>query len=167
VNPSACPYEEAVARAARSGLWNAALREHAAGCGICRETALVAGWLKAAVPLDGDDGPCPDPELIWLRSRSMEKESAIEKTLLPVRAVEAIGGFAALATAFAGLIFRGPDLIRGLPGAIASGRNAAAALFTGIEGASAVGAALAWPAIVLLIALWILVFITYPALSED
>ena len=167
MTPLTCSYEEATSRAARSGLWTEALQEHAAACRLCRDTAAIAAWLKAAADLDHGNGTIPDEELIWLRSRSVERDSAVEKTLWPVRAAELIGVAAALAAAAAGLLVRGPDLIRALPGAIIAGRDAATAWLAHTEAALPAVPALAWPVSILLLALIVFFSILDPVPSED
>ena len=167
MTPLTCSYEEAIARAARSGLWTEALQEHVAGCRLCRDTAAVAAWLKAAADLDDGSGTIPDEDLIWLRSRSIENDDAVEKTLWPVRAAETIGVAAALAAAAAGLLLRGPDLIRALPGAIASGRDVATAWLTNTEAALPAVPPLVWPVSIVLFALIVFFSILDPTPSED
>ncbi len=67
---SACRYEKEIVTAAREGRWTEALRDHAASCLGCAETALVVAAL--AEDIDAmvlDDSPLPDPKIIWIRSR--------------------------------------------------------------------------------------------------
>ena len=167
MTPPTCSYEEAIARAARSGLWTDTLQEHAAGCRLCRDTAAVAAWLKAAADLDDGNGTIPDEELIWFRSRLIEHDAAVERTLWPVRAAGTIGVAAALAAAAAGFLLRGPDLIHALPGAIASGRDVATAWLTNTEAALPAVPALAWPVSIVLLALIVFFSILGPVPSED
>ena len=65
-----CTYEIDVAAAARHGGWTDALRDHAASCLDCAETALVVSALtEDADGLVLDDSPLPDPRIIWIKSR--------------------------------------------------------------------------------------------------
>ena len=163
----ACPYESSVSRAVRSGHWSEALREHAAACRACRETAAVAGWLQAADRAGRSGVSALDPELIWLQSRSIERDTAVDKTLLPVRLVEAIGGLAAFALLVAGLMVQGPEAVRALSGAITSGQDGAAALLAGTWSPSLHIAPLASPAFIAFLAIFAVLAATYPLLSED
>jgi len=70
-----CPYEDAVAAAARSGDWSPELGAHRNECLSCAEVTLVA----AALAADADElvdaaPPLPDPGMIWLRARLSARE---------------------------------------------------------------------------------------------
>ena len=67
---SVCPFEVEIVTAARDGRWTDVLRDHAASCLGCAETALVAAALtEDADTMTLDDSPLPDPKIIWIRSR--------------------------------------------------------------------------------------------------
>ncbi len=67
---SGCRYETDVVAAARDGSWTEALRDHAASCLGCAETALVVAALTEDVDaMILDNSPLPDPKIIWIRSR--------------------------------------------------------------------------------------------------
>ncbi len=75
-----CEREGAVWRGARTGQWGPGLREHAAGCGICREVVAVTQGLAAL----REDAPAlealPGARQIWWRAgwlRSKQAEAAI------------------------------------------------------------------------------------------
>ena len=71
----ACPHEEAVTAAARSGDWSPELEAHRDGCLTCAELTLVAAALAAdAEELAGIEAPLPDPGPIWLRARLASRE---------------------------------------------------------------------------------------------
>ncbi len=72
---SECQYERDVVEAAREGRWTEALRDHAASCLGCAETALVVVALAEDVDaLVLEDAPLPDPKVIWIRSRLKERQ---------------------------------------------------------------------------------------------
>lgn len=67
---SGCRYETDVVAVARDGSWTEALRDHAASCLGCAETALVVAALTEDVDaMILDNSPLPDPKIIWIRSR--------------------------------------------------------------------------------------------------
>ena len=71
----ACPYEESVAEAARSGEWNPELESHRNGCLSCAEITLVVAALTTdAEMLEALETPLPDPSAIWLRARLATRE---------------------------------------------------------------------------------------------
>lgn len=98
----ACPYETAIARAARAGLWKDALRAHIIHCTSCRETATVAAFLNSAAATTPQVAHLPDAPLLWLRRNLMKTEAVVERSLLPIRAAEALV-WSALLTAVIGL----------------------------------------------------------------
>jgi hypothetical protein len=71
----ACPYEEPVAEAARSGKWSSELEAHRNGCLSCAElTLVVAACTTDAEMLEALDAPLPDPSAIWLRALLATRE---------------------------------------------------------------------------------------------
>ena len=67
---SGCRYEIDVIAAARNGSWSEPLRDHAAACISCAETAMVVAALAEDIEvLDVESTPLPDPKAIWIRSR--------------------------------------------------------------------------------------------------
>ncbi len=82
---SGCRYEAEIAAAARGGNWTETLRDHAASCLICAETAVVVAALAEDVGvLMGDDIPLPDPRMIWIRSRLTARQ---ERSLAATRVI--------------------------------------------------------------------------------
>ncbi|MCW8983760.1 MAG: hypothetical protein OQK55_00330 [Thermoanaerobaculales bacterium] len=75
-----CPFEDAVAAAARSGDWRPELRAHRDGCLSCAELTLVVAALAAdAEELAAIDVPLPDPAPIWLRARLASREQQFQR----------------------------------------------------------------------------------------
>lgn len=107
---SACPFEVEILTAARDGGWTEALRDHAASCLGCAETALVAAaFTEDADTMTLDDPPLPDPRIIWIRSRLKARQERSFQATRVITWVQrlSIVGVAAVA------IFFGPGL-RGL-----------------------------------------------------
>lgn len=105
-----CRFEEAVAAAARSGLWTAELREHRDGCPACAETTLVAAALAAEAAVEAADAaPLPEPRVIWLKARLAERERHARRATLAITWVHRA---AALAAALA--------VVLGAPSAVGS-----------------------------------------------
>jgi hypothetical protein len=105
----ACPYEEAVAVAAKSGDWSPELRAHRDGCLTCAELTLVVAALAAdAEELTASATPVPDPGLIWLRSRFESRQGDYRRATRAITWVQraTIAVVAAVGLAFA------PDLWR-------------------------------------------------------
>jgi hypothetical protein len=76
----ACPHEDAVVAAARSGNWSPELSAHRNSCLSCAELTLVVASLASdAESLDGIEKPLPDPGPIWLRARLVSRERDFER----------------------------------------------------------------------------------------
>ena len=82
---SGCRYETDVEKAARGGCWTEALRDHAASCLGCAETALVVAALTEDIDaMVLDHSPLPDPKVIWIRSRLKARQ---ERSLQAARVI--------------------------------------------------------------------------------
>ena len=82
---SECRYETDVVTAAKNGSWTEVLRDHAASCITCAETALVVAALTEDVDvLARDNSPLPDPKAIWIRSRLTARR---ERSFLATRII--------------------------------------------------------------------------------
>jgi hypothetical protein len=104
-----CPYEEAVAAAAKSGDWSPELRAHRDGCLTCAELTLVVGALAAdARELTASNAPLPDPGLMWLRSRLVSRERDYRRATRAITWVQraTIAVVAAVVLAFAPGLWR-------------------------------------------------------------
>ena len=112
-----CPYEEAVAAAARTGDWSPELRLHRDGFMTCAEVTLVAAALAAdAEELMNDPRALPDPGVIWLRARLARREQKFHRATRAIVIVQR----ATLAVAAAiGLAFA-PNLWNLIRGAVSS-----------------------------------------------
>ena len=75
-----CPYEEAVAAAARSGEWSGELQTHRDSCLTCAELTLVVAALASdAEELAAVKTPLPDPAPIWLRARLASRQQQYQR----------------------------------------------------------------------------------------
>jgi hypothetical protein len=79
-----CPNEKAVWRAVSTGNWGPGLREHAAGCAVCRDVALVTRGLADLARESSDQALLPDPHQIWWRARWIESKTASERAVRPI-----------------------------------------------------------------------------------
>ena len=78
-----CEHDAAVARAAATGPLPAELAAHAAGCGVCADTALVATALRAEAIAAARE-PAPDPGAIWVAARRDARRQAAARAALPI-----------------------------------------------------------------------------------
>jgi hypothetical protein len=81
-----CPKESAVAKAARSGDWDEALRAHASQCRVCREVKDAARWMHAFSSDASEVRDLPDPAMLWRRApwqeKLLERQAQAEKARL-------------------------------------------------------------------------------------
>ena len=86
-----CPQEASVLRAARTGQWDDALEAHAAACPACGEVALVSGSLRTfALETEGHNR-LPDPYLVWLKAKLIERQVASQRASKSWDMAEALG----------------------------------------------------------------------------
>lgn len=104
-----CPFEGAVAEAARNERWTAELVEHSQSCLACAEVRLVAGVLLAEARADELD-PLPDPGLIWIRSRLEARREGVRRATLAITVVQLLGAAFAGAVGIRLLIWMWPAL---------------------------------------------------------
>jgi hypothetical protein len=98
----ACPYEESVAEAARSGEWSPELKSHRNGCLACAELTLVAAALATdAKMLEALDAPLPDPSAVWLRARLATRERDFQRATRAIVWVQRAAVAVALAVGMA------------------------------------------------------------------
>lgn len=70
-----CDKEAAIIRAARSGIWEPALRTHHNSCVVCREAAKVVTAMSILVLAEaGQIPPPPDPQRVWLKAAFAERQ---------------------------------------------------------------------------------------------
>ena len=103
MNTKPCPFEEAVAAAARSGQWSPELQTHRDGCLTCAELTLVVAALATdAEELAAIDAPLPDPTPIWLRAQLASREQQFQRA---TRAIVWVQRAAVAVTLAVGLAF--------------------------------------------------------------
>lgn len=99
--PDPCPGAESVSEAARAGRSSEELAAHLAEGDSCRESGTAIQWMiELAQTVDAGTGPLPDPGLIWLKARILERSRRSDRALLPIRiatAVAAVGSGAIVA----------------------------------------------------------------------
>ena len=102
MNTKPCPFEEAVAAAARSGQWSPELQTHRDGCLTCAELTLVVAALATdAEELAAINAPLPDPAPIWLRARLASRERQYQRATRAIVWVQRAAMAIALAIGFA------------------------------------------------------------------
>jgi hypothetical protein len=74
-----CPQEEAVARAARTGNWEASLTTHADACPICRGIMQTSSWMQVLAHSPERNLPLPDASLLWWSAQLSEKQANAER----------------------------------------------------------------------------------------
>lgn len=86
MNQKHCSFEEKIAAANRSGQWSDELLSHLAGCQICEEVALVAGYLSesAASPASTAITDLPDAAFIWSKAQLAARREAVERAMRPI-----------------------------------------------------------------------------------
>jgi hypothetical protein len=94
MKPVECPYEAEVLSAVLEARWpghvDAALRAHAANCGICSEVASVAGALAGSREELRTAAPVPDASRVWWRAQLRARREAVQAAGRPISAVQAI-----------------------------------------------------------------------------
>ena len=75
-----CAQEIAVARAARTGLWHGALRDHAAACSACNES-VIAGTAMRSLATDGDVSARLDAAWLWRKALLDHKQAEADRKL--------------------------------------------------------------------------------------
>ena len=89
-------------RAARSGRWSTALREHATHCATCSDTALVAAALACERRRPPRTTEVTEARRVWWTAQLRARHSSTERAARLIAIVEvAAAGIAALAGALA------------------------------------------------------------------
>jgi hypothetical protein len=88
MKPFECEKESLVIEAARSGSWDADLREHAAHCESCCDAALAARVLNEMRAIDQAEARIPDAGLMWWKAQLVAKRNAAERATQPISFVE-------------------------------------------------------------------------------
>jgi len=74
-----CPHEAAVARAARSGLWEESLKTHIAGCAICREAVAATRSMQSLAENPEANRSLPDADLLWCSALLARKQAEADR----------------------------------------------------------------------------------------
>lgn len=103
-----CDKENQVIEAVRSGLhpgeWDEALRTHLAACAVCRDTALVAEFLRQQSDFAGAEARLPDPGLVWWKAHLLARREAAERAVRPIAVAEKLAGAGTAAVALTGIV---------------------------------------------------------------
>jgi hypothetical protein len=87
-----CHREQEVLDAVRSGRWSGPwgddLRNHAAGCVVCAEVAMVAELLLDDGALAQDEAQVPGAGLVWWKAQRAARRAAEERATQPIALVE-------------------------------------------------------------------------------
>jgi hypothetical protein len=89
-----CAFEEEVLAAVLQSRWpervDAALREHAAQCGICSDVAAVAAAIAGAHEELAAAAVVPDASRVWRRAQLRARREAVEAAGRPITAAQVI-----------------------------------------------------------------------------
>jgi hypothetical protein len=69
MKPRHCEHSAEIARAARTGYWSDALRDHVEACALCTETRAVSEALLADSARMRAASPPPDASRVWIDAR--------------------------------------------------------------------------------------------------
>jgi hypothetical protein len=107
MKPLDCEFEVEVLAAVVEGRWpervDTQLRQHAAGCRICAETALVAGAIETAREESRASVMLPDGGRVWWLAQLRARREAIRAAERPITLVQVIAF--ACATGLLGVCF--------------------------------------------------------------
>jgi len=83
-----CSQEIAVARAARTGLGDRALRDHAAACEPCKELVIAVTAMQSLATGFEKDSELPDAGWLWRKALLEQKQAAADRAQRPLRVVQ-------------------------------------------------------------------------------
>src|SRR5712691_4643113 len=98
-----CSQENAVARAARTGLWDKALRDHAAACTACQELVVAVTAMESLVSRSENNSERPDAGWLWRKALLEQKQAEADVAQRPLRVAQ-FASVPALILAVASLI---------------------------------------------------------------
>lgn len=95
-----CSQEMVVARAARTGLWDNTVRDHAAACTVCKELVIAVTLIQSLAAGCERNSELPDPGWLWRKALLEQKQAEADRVQRPLRlaqfsSVPAILAFAA------------------------------------------------------------------------
>ena len=100
-----CSQETMVARAARSGHWDSALKSHAAACPTCKEVVQTVLAMQSLTAPAAIDRAVPDADLyadlLWRKALLAQKQAEAQRAQRPLRIAEYVS-IAVIALALSG-----------------------------------------------------------------
>lgn len=107
-----CSQDAMVARAARSGHWDTALKSHADACPTCKEVVQTVLAMQSLAAPAAINSPLPDVDLLWRKALLAQKQAEADRALWPLRLAE-FGSAAVIAMAFAAfLVWYWPQVLQ-------------------------------------------------------
>ena len=83
-----CAQEMVVAQAARTGLWDHTLRDHAVACAVCKEVIIaVTAMQSLAVGFEKASG-LPDAGWLWRKALLEQKQAEADRAQRPLRVAQ-------------------------------------------------------------------------------
>lgn len=67
-----------------------ALREHAAQCATCRETMVVAAWMRELATTSSSEVPLPDASHLWWKAELLRRWDADRRATAPLERGESV-----------------------------------------------------------------------------
>ena len=157
-----CPRESAVARAARSGVWEESLTTHTAGCGICQEVVAATRSMQSLAEGPEANRSLPDADLLWCSALLAQKQAEADRARRSL-ALSQAAPLLLTALAFAGwLAWHWPEIQRWPAGFFAGLQP----LWQTLGSAPYLGLALFSPLAAVILAL-VVILVAHPLLSED
>jgi hypothetical protein len=83
-----CSQEIAVARAVRTGLWDSALRDHAAGCAACKDLVVTVTTMRSLAAGFEKDFELPEAGWLWRKALLEQKQADANRAQRPLLVAE-------------------------------------------------------------------------------
>ena len=80
-----CSQEIEVARAARTGVWDSTVQDHAAACAVCTELVIAVTAMQSLVTGFEKDSKLPDAGWLWRTALLEQKQAEADRVQRPLR----------------------------------------------------------------------------------
>jgi hypothetical protein len=87
-----CSQETVVARAARTGLWDSTVREHADACAVCQELVLGITAMQSLVAGVERESELPGAGWLWRKALLEQKQADTDRVQRPLRLAQYTAG---------------------------------------------------------------------------